>query len=39
MEILKTLAQEGRLTELVEKAKQKSIQVKKVKDEKKANKT
>jgi len=39
MEILKTLAQEGRLTELVEKAKQKAIQVKKVKDEKKSHKT
>ncbi|XP_054157678.1 ubiquitin carboxyl-terminal hydrolase isozyme L5-like [Oppia nitens] len=39
MEILKTLAQEGRLTELVEKAKQKAVQIKKVKDEKKSQKT
>ncbi len=34
MEILKTLAQEGKLTDLVEKAKEKAIQMKKIKDEK-----
>ncbi|CAG2109707.1 unnamed protein product [Medioppia subpectinata] len=39
MEILKTLAAEGRLTDLVDKAKQKAIQVKKIKDDKKSNKT
>lgn len=35
MEILKTLAQEGKLTDLVAKAKERSVQMKKIKDEKK----
>lgn len=35
MEILKTLAQEGKLSELVQKAKEKAIQLKKIKDDKK----
>ena len=39
MEILKTLAAEGKLTDLVEKVKQKAIQMKKIKGEKKVNKT
>lgn len=34
MEILKTLAQEGKLTDLVEKAKEKAVQMKKLKEEK-----
>lgn len=36
MEILKTLGQEGRLGELVEKAKERAVQMKKAKEEKKA---
>lgn len=35
MEILKTLAQEGKLTGLVEKSKEKALQLKKLKEEKK----
>jgi len=34
MEILKTLAQEGKLTGLVDKAKEKALNMKRIKDEK-----
>ncbi|KAI1298181.1 Ubiquitin carboxyl-terminal hydrolase isozyme L5 [Halotydeus destructor] len=36
MEILKTLGQEGKLTDLVSKAKERAVQMKKLKEEKKA---